>query len=143
MTPYREALVARLEYELGIARADAERLADALTAVKKSITFETEQEAHESGWSLPITVVFKMRDALAAHRAAPPPEPAPKGEPAQAHAEALETVLAACKLQMVQHGNDANWGRGIKQEYIDAINEARVLLARLDAERKAQKGNMP
>ena len=49
---------------------DAERLADALIAAQKSITFETEQEARESGWSLPITVAFKMRDALAAHRAA-------------------------------------------------------------------------
>ena len=56
--------------ERDAARADAERLADALIAAQKSITFEIEQEARESRWSLPITVAFKMRDALAAHRVA-------------------------------------------------------------------------
>ena len=76
---------------------------------------------------------------IAAHRAAPPPEPEPKADPAQAHATELETVLAACKLQMVQHGNDTNWDCGIKQEYIDSLNAARALLAMLDAKRKAQR----
>src|SRR3990167_3674400 len=52
------------------ARADAEQLVDTLTEAQKSITFATEQEARESGWSLPITVAFKIRYAIAAHRAA-------------------------------------------------------------------------
>jgi len=106
---------------------------------------QAEREAAEDiakyfGYSVSDKVRERILETLAAHRAGTPPEPAPKGDPAQAHATELETVLAACKLQMIQHGNDTNWDCDIKQEYIDALNAARALLARLDAERsKAQE----
>ena len=103
---------------------------------------QAEREAAEDiakyfGYSVSDKVRERILETLAAHRAGTPPEPAPKGDPAQAHAAELETALT----EIFQQTENFELMMFERMNTIRDISSA--LLARLDAERKAQKGNMP